>query len=144
MRWFRSFLRYQVGRRGAALLFFSVLDITYAFGLYYPPETNNDFYAFLGDVLPMWVWALLWAAIGVCCLINAFRVRDRVGFAAAMFVKVLWGAVALMSFVIADVDRGWVSAAIWLTAAGWVAVISSWPEPYQTSPGQVADAPGGT
>ncbi len=129
MRWSRSFLRHQIGRRGAALLFFAILDVTYAFGLLFPPKTASEFYVFLASIMPLWAWAAVWAGTGLCLFINAFKVKDRVGFAAAMFLKVLWGAVALLGWIAGHADRGYISAAIWLAAAGWIGVIASWPEP---------------
>lgn len=123
-------LAQRIGRRGTVLLFFGWLDVIYAHGLWFPSETARraEFYQFLAKIMPLWGWSALWAAVGVACLVHAFKIRDRLGFAAAMFLKVLWGAVAVLSWAIGDVERGYISAAIWLAAAGMLGVISSWPE----------------
>jgi hypothetical protein len=119
-----------VGRRGAALLFFALLDFVYSYSLFNPaPELrNNPNMVFLRDLLPLSVWATLWAIVGVLCLRDAFRQNDKVGFAAAIAMKVMWGLVSVVG-VFYGVPRAYVSATIWLCLAGWVAIISTWPEP---------------
>ncbi len=118
----------RVGRRGTALLFFAFLDLIYAFNLFRPPPGLTAVIAFNASVAPLWFWGCLWSASGLLCLYFAFRRRDEIGFAAAVLIKTLWGLLAVGS-AFGGVDRWWVSAAIWLSAAGWIAIISTWPEP---------------
>lgn len=120
-------LRTAIGRRGCALLFFSLLDLVYAASLVNAPE--NGAYRFLAGVLPLPVWAGLWAAVGLLCAIQAFMRSDRAAFAAASLIKVVWGIIQLLGWVLAGVERGYVSAAIWLALAAFVHVIAGWPEP---------------
>lgn len=120
-------LRYRVGRRGAALLFFALLDFIYAASLLSAPTGGP--YRFLTAILPLAAWASLWAAVGLLCLGQAFMRADRAAFAAAMLIKVVWGLVQLAGWLIADLDRGYVGAAVWLALAAFVHVISGWPEP---------------
>lgn len=109
------------------MLFFALLDVVYALALVGAPASGS--YRFLASILPLPVWASLWAAVGVLCLVQAFMRTDRAAFAAASLIKVVWGVVQLLGWLIADLDRGWVSALIWLALAAFVAVISGWPEP---------------
>lgn len=120
----------RLGRRGLSLTFFGVLDLIYAFSLTYPDQESRDgaFLTWVASTAPLSVWAAFWAGVGVLCLIYSVRRSDRVGFAAAIFLKVTWASVCLGGWLLGDADRGYVSAAIWLAAAGFVWVISGWPE----------------
>jgi predicted branched-subunit amino acid permease len=123
--------RVHVGKRGRVLLFFGLLDLVYAVSLAAPgaQSRTNPFFIWLAQIAPWWVWAVFWAAVSALCLWNAFRRRDAVGFAAAIALKVCWGIVSLGAWVFGDVERGYVSAAIWLGLAWLVGVLAGWPEP---------------
>jgi hypothetical protein len=84
---------------------------------------------FLAQLLPLPVWAGVWACVGSMCLIHAFMHADRLAFACASALKVAWGLINLIGWIVADLPRGYVAAAIWLSFAGFVQVISQWPEP---------------
>lgn len=120
-----------VGKRGRVLLFFGALDLVYAVSLAVPDAVTRSapMFTWLADVAPLWVWALAWAAVGGTCLWQALCRHDQIGYAAAIALYVAWGIVALGGWLLAGVDRGYVSAAIWLGVAALVGVISSWPEP---------------
>lgn len=120
----------RLGRRGLSLVFFGVLDLIYAYSLLYPDSATRagPFLTWVDAVAPLDAWAALWAGVGVVCLAYAVRRRDRVGFACAIFLKILWGSVCIGGWLIGGAERGYVSAAIWLCAAGFVWVISGWPE----------------
>ncbi len=119
----------RIGRRGAALLFLFFLDAVYAYSLFYPaPEVRQSTgIRFIATLMPLWAWGLLWAAAGLVCLIGAFMRSDKWSFAAAIGVKTLWGLIYLGGAFI-GLDRAYLSAAIWLIFAIWVAIIASWPE----------------
>jgi hypothetical protein len=121
----------QPGRRGMALLFFAMLDAIYGLSLIIPDQATRagDQFRWLSSIAPLWGWASLWFAVSLACLVAAFQTFDRVGFTAAIFLKLMWGLLTLTGWLVAGVDRGYVSAAIWLTAAGFVWIISGWPEP---------------
>lgn len=121
----------RVGRRGTALLFFAMLDLIYAFSLAVPPARarQNPTTRFVDGIAPLECWATLWLAVGLICLAGAFAYRDRWAFAAAMALKVLWGVTMLLGWALLGLERGYVAAIIWLAMAGWVFVISTWPEP---------------
>lgn len=121
----------RVGHRGAALLFFALLDLVYAGSLAWAPATvrSTPAYAWLTGYLPLWAWAALWCAVGLLCLVQAFLKADRAAFAAASLLKVGWGVLHVAGWLLDAVPRGYVSAVIWLALAGFVQVIASWPEP---------------
>lgn len=121
---------HRLGRRGLSLLFFGVLDVVYSFSLLRPdPESREGaFLKSIAFVAPLWVWSILWGVTGLLCLTYAFRTRDQVGFTAAIFLKVTWAFVCMGGWLLGDAPRGYVSVAIWLAAAGFVWVISGWPE----------------
>lgn len=120
-------LTQRVGRRGAALLFFALLDVIYSVSLLSAPPGGP--YRFLASMLPMAVWASLWGMVGLLCAAQAFMRTDRLAFAAAALIKVVWGVVQLLGWLIGDLDRGYVSAVVWLAFSAFVAVIAGWPEP---------------
>jgi hypothetical protein len=124
-------LRQRVGHRGSALLFFALLDIVIGLSLLAPSRQarHTDSLVYLASILPLWVWSIAWGAVGVTCLVYAGRRRDQVAFSAAIGIKVLWGLVSLGGWLLGEVDRGYVSAAVWLAMAAFVAIIGAWPEP---------------
>jgi hypothetical protein len=121
----------RIGRRGAALLFFAFLDFVFAWSLIAPAKgvPRSGSMAYAAHIMPLPAWAALWALVGVVCLVQAFRAHDRAAFALAMGIKTLWGCTMLLGWLVAGLPRGYVSAAVWLAMAGWVFVISTWPEP---------------
>ncbi|MEU4224266.1 hypothetical protein AB0F17_08235 [Nonomuraea sp. NPDC026600] len=121
----------RVGHRGTALLFFALVDLVYSASLASaPPETlASPSYVFLAQLLPIPVWAVVWLVVGLLCLMQAFMRSDRLAFACASALKVGWGLIYLVGWIVVDLPRGYVAAAIWLAFAGFVHVISRWPEP---------------
>ncbi|GII84610.1 hypothetical protein Ssi03_26000 [Sphaerisporangium siamense] len=119
-------LKHRVGRRGATLCVFAVLDLGYAGVLLTAPATGS--YLFLAALLPLPFWAGIWAAIGVLCAVQAWMHADRIAFTAASLIKVVWGMVHLAGWALGVLPRGWVLAIFFLVFAALVAVIAGWPE----------------
>lgn len=131
----RRLLR-QVGRRGCTLLFLALVDFAYCFGLATPNAALtrvNPTYRYLGSVLPLWAWATMWGAVGLLCLIYAFKRHDTPAFAAAMLLKVLWGLMFLGGWLFVGLDRGYISTVVWLGFAAFIGVIATWPEPVRVA-----------
>lgn len=124
-------LRYRVGRRGAALLFFAFLDLVYGASFFAPPRSARSAPAlmWIAAVLPLWAWGLIWTGVGLLLLVYAFRTKDAVAWAVAMALKVVFGLLFVAGQVLADLERGYVSAAVWLALAALVWLLSGWPEP---------------
>lgn len=120
----RRRLRNRIGRRGAALLFFALLDLVYCYSLLYPPHPLPESYRWPATVMPLPVWALIWALVGLVCLVCAFVDRDSVAFTAAIAIKVGWGGVALFGWIYGPVERGYVSAMIWFAFGAFVYLIA--------------------
>lgn len=114
----------RVGRRGAALLFFTVLDFAYGGSLLTMPRPYTPFYAWMAHLAPLAVWAAVWLLVGAACAWYAFRLYDSLGFTAAVALKVGWGLVSLLGWVAGSVTRGWVSSMIWLAFAAFVGLIA--------------------
>lgn len=119
-----------VGKRGRVLLFFGALDVVYAVSLAAPDAATRrvPMFVWLAEVAPLWAWAVAWGGVGVACLVQAFCRRDQVGYASAIALKICWGVLSLGGWLFGGVDRGYVSAAIWLGLAWMVWVISGWPD----------------
>jgi hypothetical protein len=124
-------LQHRVGRRGASLLFFGLLDLVYCYSLLSPPPRSawSPSLVFLDSIVPLWAWAAAWGAVGLLCLCRSYRRRDAAAFAAAIAIKVLWAIASLAAWLVGGVDRGYVNTVVWLAFAGFVAIIASWPEP---------------
>jgi hypothetical protein len=122
-------LRHRIGRRGVFLLALALMDLANAARMLWPPPDAlvspiNQFLAFLA---PLPVWGVLWGAVGLLCAVQAFMVSDRAAFAAASALKVGWAILHAGAWV-AGVENAWWSVAVWLTFAGVVHVIATWPE----------------
>lgn len=128
--------RFRVGRRGASLLFFALLDVYYGLSLLVPTEDARESPSlqWVASILPLWVWAAGWFVVALLCFIDAFRLHDRIAFTAAMGIKVLWAGIYVGAQFAGVLERGFVGAAIWLALAALVGLLSSWPEPPQEGP----------
>lgn len=114
----------RIGRRGAALLFFTLLDSVYMVGLLTAPRPLVPFYAWMNEVVPLLVWASAWGLVGLVCLLYAFKAYDTPAFMAAVGLKVAWGLLSLFGWIAGVVDRGYVSAVVWLGFAAFVFLIA--------------------
>lgn len=114
----------RIGRRGAALLFFALLDAIYCYALLTATQPLVAFYEWMDETLPLTIWAVVWGTVGAVCLAYAFRTYDTLGFMAAVALKVAWGSFALWGWLAGAVDRGYVSAVIWLGFAAFVYLIA--------------------
>ncbi len=114
----------RVGRRGAALLFFALLDAVYCYALLSAPQPLSPFYQSMAGYLPLVVWAAAWGLVGAVCLLYAFSAWDSPAFVAAVVIKVAWGLLALFGWIAGEVDRGYVSAVIWLGFAAFVHLVA--------------------
>lgn len=114
----------RIGRRGAALLFFALLDFIYCYGLLNLSQPLAPFYAWMAHVMPLLSWAALWGLVGAVCLVFAFRAYDTPAFMAAVALKVAWGLPALFGWLAGAIDRGYISAVIWLAFAAFVFLIA--------------------
>lgn len=128
MRRFHA-LRARLSQRGACLLLIAALDLINAQALATAPaETRaGSSYTFLATLLPLPVWAALWAAVGLLCLLQAWTQHDRAAYTAASILKILWALLHLGAWAAGLLPRGYVSAAVWLLAAGFVSVVATVP-----------------
>jgi hypothetical protein len=127
---------HRVGRRGAYLLFLALLDFIYAYALFVPTPRAmaTPTYTFLAQMFPLephfvlMLWGMAWAAVGFVCLVTAFSAQDAIGYAVAIFLKILWASIFLLGWLFADVERGYLSTAIWGAFAAVTGLISTWPD----------------
>jgi hypothetical protein len=89
----------------------------------------SDTYLFLDSLMPLTWWATVWAVVGAVCAVQAFLPSDRIAFAAASALKIIWGLAQLIGWGFDAIPRGYVAATIWLAFAAFVQVIAGWPEP---------------
>jgi hypothetical protein len=119
----------RLGRRGACLLGFALLDILYAVRLLTVDPDEQSFYTWVAGVAPLWLWSIPWFLVAMLCLVGAFKDCDRAAFAGAIFIKVVTGALYLSGWLLNNVHDGWVLAAFFLTFAWTVWWVAGWPEP---------------
>lgn len=119
-----------VGFRGSCLLAFAYIDLAYATSMITAPArvvNTNATYQWFSAVLPLSFWAACWAATGVVCGTFAFMDDDRLGFIAAIGIKVVWCIGSIAGWFISDVSLGGVG--LWMGLAFLVWKISGVPEP---------------
>lgn len=121
---FAGRLASRIGRRGAALLFFTLLDFVYCFYLLTGPRPLSPLNAWMDAVMPITVWAACWGSVGTACLVYAFRTYDTPAFMAAVALKVAWGLNALLGWISGLVPIGYLPAVIWLAFAAFVYLIA--------------------
>lgn len=95
---------------------------------------NVAVYKAIQHLAPLFVWAIVWIVVGVVCAAQAFARDDRVGFACAIAIKVVWAGGFLAAWVVYGAYRGWVAAATWGVMAALVYLISGWPESRRRQP----------
>lgn len=120
----RSRLLVRIGRRGAALLFFALLDAVYGYALLTAPQPLSPLYAWAESVMPLTLWAAYWWAVGAVCFAFAFAVSDTAAFMAAIALKVVWGGTAFFGWVAGAAPLGYLSAVIWFAFAAFVYLIA--------------------
>jgi hypothetical protein len=114
----------RIGRRGAALLFFALLDLIYGYAVLSSPRPPGSFYAWADTVLPLATWVACWWTVAAICLFFAFLTYDTTAFIAAIAIKVGWGGTALTGWISGHAPMGYVSAVIWLAFAAFVYLIA--------------------
>ena len=114
-----------IGRRGSCLLIVGVADFFHA-GYMATLRQPGRVYQWYASLIPLNVWAAMWALTGMACVIYAFRRHDRIGYDAAIGIKVIWLFTSLAGILFDGVPLIW--AVVWVALAALVWVISGWPE----------------
>lgn len=114
----------RIGHRGAFLLFLSLLDFLYGYGMLVTPVKH------LKDVLPFHTWGFIWIIAGIVLLIGSFVKRDRIAFGVAATLKAAWAAQWIMLTVYDEtkIHNAWMNVVLWAAFSGLVVVVSTWPE----------------
>jgi PAS domain S-box-containing protein len=118
-------IAHTIGRRGVVLLFIALLSAAIAMSMLAPTGTQS---AALGRLIPAPVWASMWAAVSVLCLVQAFVRKDRVAFTAAIFATTVWASMYLVAWLAGLSERGWLAATIYYALAIVALTVSTWPE----------------
>lgn len=115
----------RVGRRGASLAFFALLHIAIAISLQQVPDAAARLYVISPDI-----WSTCWAVTAGICLAGIVLTRfDAVAFAASMSMMVAWSVLSFHVYWVHPTATGWLGPIVWFAFAGFIWVISGWPEP---------------
>ena len=129
--------RTRFGRRGAALVLFAFIYITYGIGLGAAPRPTRVGLQLLIAGIPTDALAVAWVVTGTVAAAAAvprLGVPQSVGFVALMLMSSVWALSYLWSWImwlgsIGDGNPlGWSGALIWGLLVGLIGVISGWPE----------------
>jgi hypothetical protein len=103
-----EWLRRRLGFRGAALLSFGLFDVVWASSLVDPvasrPLKTAPTYRVVVGLAPLWVWAAVMAGIGLLLFVQAWMVDDRLAYAAAIGIKLVWATATVATFPAAGVQ----------------------------------------
>lgn len=129
-------LVHHVGRRGAILLILAIVDVAYGSSLIGPSSDSlgSAAIAWRQHFAPLWVWGGVWLVVAAILIVSAFLRNDAIGYFAAIGLKISWSLTTLASWVFGGVERGWLSAIVWMVVAAMVWVIAGWPEPRTVPP----------
>ncbi len=125
---------HHVGRRGAFLLFLTLLDVVLGFALTQPLPyglSARVFYQPFVSIMPLGLWAAWWLATGCMTAVAAVWHRARPAtFAAASLIKTAWGLGYLIGWAggQAAFTRGYLGAATFLAFAAIVLTLAGWRE----------------
>lgn len=103
------------------MLFFAGLDLVWARTLAFPDATtaNGQLFRYFASILPLRVWAILWALVGIACLVDAFLPRDRWGYEASILVYLLWSGLGFVGVWFANVAPTTPTAFLVLAGLVW-------------------------
>lgn len=125
--------RSRLGFRGAILLCLAFIDLVYGLTLALPSHETRDgsAYQWRQEFLPTEIWGIVWIAVGVFLIVQAWSRRDRAAYAVAVAIKLLWMTVALGSWLLGPVPASQALAIVGIFGAfACIAfVVSLWPEP---------------
>ena len=125
-----------LSRRAAFLALFGLAYLGIAKSLLDTDETPlvRHVFRFALSIMPLWGWAVMWAACGAIALLDALltrRGRDSIGFAAAVLAPTAWAIVYIAAWVGNDtgIKDLWVSAVNDIVIAGAVFIVAGLPDP---------------
>jgi hypothetical protein len=123
-----------IGRRGAFLMFLTLLDSVLGYSIVQPLPLglrSEDFYRPFIAVMPLWAWSTCWLGIAALAAIAAVWHRIRpVVFALAACIKTAWAMGYSIGWVegLPAYSRGYQTAAIFFAFAATVLSTSGWRE----------------
>jgi hypothetical protein len=134
IRTYRILSSTRLGYRGAFLLFLAAIDVVYGWFLVNPtPEqTRTSQFVWRDHIMPTEAWGVIWLTVAFILAVSAFLKQDRIGYAAAIALKLGWAFIAAVAALSGSVQGGWSSVAIWGGFAGLTIMESGRAEPLHT------------
>ena len=117
--------------RGAALLvaaaFCALRGIAYLPALFPDVELQPGLRLLTANT-PIEVWAYIWLAAAVICVVSAFRVKDWPGWAAVIGMSIAWGITYFIGWLDSlsiEPNREWLTAGTYLGPWIIIAILSA-------------------
>jgi peptidoglycan/LPS O-acetylase OafA/YrhL len=134
IRTYRVLSSTRLGYRGAFLLFLAIIDVIYGWFLINPtPEQSRTTQFIWRDhIMPTQAWGVIWICVAIILVVSAFMRQDRIGYAAAIALKVGWAFIAAVAGLTGSVQGAWTTVAIWGGFAALTILESGRPEPLHT------------
>jgi hypothetical protein len=118
---------HRVGRRGAFLLFLTVLDVSYGKALLDTAVAALHHGPHL--IFSQSVWGWVWIGVGLVALTGVpARQHDWLQFGVVAALKASWAALFADVWLVQHEPDGWVSLVVWLAFSLTVILVGSWPE----------------
>lgn len=118
-------------RRRGSLLGFGIIHLIYGTSMLAADRSvTNTTLTWFNEIMPLHAWAVIWYAIGITCLVHAFRRNDGWGFAAAWMLMLFWAIMSLVGWIASNVTIG--SVGIWFGLTWLLWNDSGWAEPDPT------------
>jgi hypothetical protein len=120
----------RIGRRGAFLVFLTILDAAYGYSLLADAGAIKSIDLFL----PVTAWGIIWLTVAAVCATGVFAKGDWPQYTIASLLKAVWGGLFVQVWLVQGLPRGWVSVVIWFAFALTVALVGGWPEKHAFAP----------
>lgn len=130
-----EWIRYRARFRGSFLLILGLAEIPYGIGMLLASQTARPLRWWPGSVrslagLPLDFWGWLWIGLGTALIATCWMARDRIQFAVAISVNLIWTMFAIYRGIRPPNDPGaWAPGSIYLGITCALILIASWPDP---------------
>ena len=112
------------GPRGVAMLALATLAFGRAIAYTQPPSPDfvPTILIDLANIVPTYVWAVLWSATGVFVVVGAYRKQQVPALAVIAGMSTLWALAFIHAAIAGTIEAGATSIGAWITATVYLAL----------------------